>query len=92
MKRPQEWLPNGRTTLWFAADDGRLIGARDAGSLSNVVAAYNILYPLHAGKVGGLGYRLVMTLSGLVLGVLGTLSVWSFWFKRPPRPKQRGSR
>ena len=89
MKRPQEWLPNGRTTLWFAADDGRLIGARDAASLSNVVAAYNILYPLHAAKVGGLGYRLVMTLSGLVLGLLGTLSVWSFWFKRPARTKVR---
>ncbi len=85
MKRPAEWLPNGRTTLWFAADDGRLLAARDAASLSRVVAAYNILYPLHAAKVGGLGYRLVMTLSGLVLGLLGTLSVWSFWFKRPRR-------
>lgn len=85
MKRPAEWLPNGRTTLWFAADDGHLLAARDAASLSRVVAAYNILYPLHAAKVGGLGYRLVMTLSGLVLGLLGTLSVWSFWFKRPRR-------
>ncbi len=93
MKRPQEWLPNGRTTLWFAADDGRLIGARDAASLPNVVAAYNILYPLHAAKVGGLGYRLVMTLSGLTLGLLGTLSVWSFWFKRPrPAKVRRGVR
>ncbi|BCA62262.1 hypothetical protein HMP09_1496 [Sphingomonas sp. HMP9] len=92
MRRPQEWLPNGRTTLWFAADDGRLIRARDAGALSNVVAAYNILYPLHAAKVGGLGYRLVMTLSGLALGLLGTLSVWSFWFKRPARRKVRADR
>ncbi|MEG3084601.1 PepSY-associated TM helix domain-containing protein [Sphingomonas sp. PB2P12] len=91
MKRPQEWLPNGRTTMWFAADDGRLVGARDAASLSNVVAAYNILYPLHAAKIGGLGYRLVMTLSGLALGMLGTLSVWSFWFKRPRRTKPRPS-
>lgn len=89
MKRPQEWLPNGRTTLWFAADDGHLIGARDAASLPSVVAAYNMLYPLHAGKVGGLMYRLVMTLSGLVLGLLGTLSVWSFWFKRPARTKAK---
>lgn len=88
MKRPDEWLPNGRTTLWFAADDGHLVGARDAASLSRVVAAYNLLYPLHAAKVGGLGYRLVMTLSGLVLGLLGTLSVWSFWFKRPRPPKR----
>lgn len=92
MKRPQEWLPNGRTTLWFAADDGRLVSARDAASLSTVVAAYNILYPLHAAKVGGLGYRLVMTVSGLVLGLLGSLSVWSFWFKRQSRANVRASR
>lgn len=89
MKRPQEWLPNGRTTLWFAADDGRLVGARDAAALSTVVAAYNMLYPLHAAKFGGLGYRIVMTVSGLVLGLLGTLSVWSFWFRRPVRTKLR---
>ena len=89
LKRPQEWLPNGRTTLWFAADDGHLIGARDGAALSGVVAAYNMLYPLHAGKVGGLGYRLVMTLSGLALGLLGTLSVWSFWFKRSARRTSR---
>lgn len=92
MRRPQECLPNGRTTLWFAADDGRLIGARDAASLSPVVTVYNMLYPLHAAKIGGLGYRLVMTLSGVVLGLLGTLSVWSFWFKRPGRSKFRPAR
>lgn len=82
MRRPQEWLPNGRTTVWFAANTGRLVGARDAASLPTVVAAYNMLYPLHAAKIGGLGYRLVMTVSGLMLCLLGTLSVWTFWFKR----------
>lgn len=24
MKQPEEWLPNGRTMLWFAPEDGRL--------------------------------------------------------------------
>ena len=88
LRRPQEWLPNGRTTLWFAADTGRLIGARDAATLPTAATVFNMLYPLHAAKVGGLGYRLVMTLSGLALGLLGSLSVWSFWFRRrtPARP------
>jgi hypothetical protein len=31
--------------------------------------------------VGGLGYRLVMTLAGLALALLGSLAVWSFWLK-----------
>ena len=82
MKGPDEWLPNGRTTLWFGADDGRLVKARDAARLSQTVKIYNMLYPLHAAKVGGLSYRLVMTFAGLALGLLGPLSVWSFWFAR----------
>ena len=82
MKGPNEWLPNGRTTLWFAADDDRLVKARDASRLSQTVKIYNMLYPLHAAKVGGLSYRLVMTFAGLALGLLGTLTVWSFWFAR----------
>lgn len=82
MKKPEEWLPNGRTTLWFAADSGRLIAARDASLLPATVQAYNMLYPLHAAKIGGLGYRLVMTFAGLALGFLGVLTLWSFWFAR----------
>ncbi|WP_375195815.1 PepSY-associated TM helix domain-containing protein [Sphingobium sp.] len=91
MKRPDEWLPNGRTTLWFAADDGRLVKARDAAHLPEAVKIYNMFYPLHAAKVGGLGYRLVMTFTGLALGLLGSLTAWSFWFarKRIRRPAPR---
>ncbi len=44
---------------------------------------FNGAYPLHAAKVGGLAYRLLMTVSGLALTLLGTLTVWTFWFKRP---------
>lgn len=80
MKQPWEWLPNGRTTLWFAADTGRLVAAQDPGHSPTQVQMYYLLYPLHAGKVGGVAYRLVMTMSGLALGLLGTLAVWTFWF------------
>jgi Uncharacterized iron-regulated membrane protein len=85
MRGQQEWLPNGRTTVWFAADTGDIVATRDAAGLSGTVTAYNAFYPLHAGKVGGLPIRLVMTLSGLSLALLGTLAVWTFWFKRPKR-------
>jgi len=89
MRKPEEWLPNGRTTLWFAADTGTLIAHRDDSKLPQVVKAYNTLYPLHAAKVGGLGYRLVMTLSGLGLAMLGSFAVWSFWFRRPKPARRR---
>jgi uncharacterized iron-regulated membrane protein len=90
MKQPAEWLPNGRTTLFFAADTGRLVAARDALALPTQVRGFNMLYPLHAAKVGGLPYRLLMTLSGLALALLGSLAVWSFWFRRgKPAPARR---
>lgn len=88
LRQPQEWLPNGRTTLWFAADTGRLVQTRDALQLAPRAQAYNALYPLHAAKVGGLPYRLLMTLSGLTLGLFGTLTVWTFWFARKPRVRR----
>ncbi|WP_395337436.1 PepSY-associated TM helix domain-containing protein [Novosphingobium sp. BL-8H] len=88
LRNPGEWLPNGRTTVWFAADTGQMIGARDAADLPRAVRGYSMLFPLHAAKVGGLPYRLVMSISGLALALLGTFAVWTFWFKRP-KPKRR---
>jgi uncharacterized iron-regulated membrane protein len=82
MKQSWEWLPNGRTTVWFAADDGHLVAVRDAADLPRTTRVYNLLYPLHAAEVGGLPFRILMTLSGLALGLLGSLTVWTFWFKR----------
>ena len=82
LKQPDEWLPNGRTTLYFAADTGRLVDVRDALALPAQVRGFGMFYPLHAAKVGGLAYRLLMTLVGLALALLGSLTVWTFWFKR----------
>ncbi len=80
-KQPDEWLPNGRTTFWFAPEDGRLIEARDALTLPKGLQIFNMAYPLHAGKVGSLVWRLVITAAGLALTILGLLACWSFWFK-----------
>lgn len=88
MKQPGEWLPNGRTTLWFDAATGKLLGARDAMAMPAGAKAFNMAFPLHAAKVGGLPYRLLMTLSGLAMAMLGSFAVWTFWFKRP-KPAKR---
>jgi len=92
MKQPEEWLPNGRTTLWFAPESGRLIEARNALTLPTGLQIFNLVYPLHAAKVGGLPYRLVMTASGLTLATLGSFSVWAFWFRRKPMPQPAAAR
>lgn len=82
MRQPEEWLPNGHTNLWFAPADGHLIAAKDARALPRGATILDRVYPLHAAKVGGLFTKLIMTLSGIGLALLGSFAVWSFWFRR----------
>lgn len=87
MKRAAEWLPNGRTALWFDAATGRLLARRDAMEMQAATQAFNAVYPLHAAKVGGLAYRWAITLAGLAMALLGSLAVWSFWFRPARAPR-----
>ena len=86
MKQPGEWLPNGRTMLWFDPADGRLLRTVDALALPAGAQAFNMVYPLHSGKVGGLAWTIAIALAGLALTLLGTLATWSFWFGSRSRP------
>ena len=89
LRQSAEWLPNGRTQAWFDPTDGRMVATRDALALPLGSRIANVDYPLHAAKVGGLPYRLVMTLSGAALALLGTLSVVTFWGNPSGAPKRR---
>lgn len=85
LKQPDEWLPNGRTMVWFDPAGGHIVEARSALSMPAGMQAFTKVYPLHAAKVGGWATKLLMTLSGLGMAVLGSLAVWTFWFKRPKK-------
>ncbi|WP_374524968.1 PepSY-associated TM helix domain-containing protein [Sphingopyxis sp.] len=89
MRQQAEWLPNGRSTLWFDAATGKLLGARDALAMPSGAQAFNKAFPIHAAKVGGWGWRVVMTISGVSMTMLGSFAVWSFWFRRPKPAKRR---
>tara|TARA_R110000787_G_scaffold220107_2_gene328874 strand:+ start:521 stop:1594 length:1074 start_codon:yes stop_codon:yes gene_type:complete len=82
MKQPEEWLPNGRTLLWFDPQTGDLIESKDALTMPLGVRVNNLVYPVHAAKVGGIVYQLIMTLVGLVVMMLGSLVVVRFWMDR----------
>lgn len=82
VRQPDEWLPNGRTIFWFDPANGRLVESRDALSLPLATRAYSLVYPIHASKVGGLLYKVVMTVAGLALTLIGSLAVYSFWSYR----------
>lgn len=80
MKQPFEWTPQGRTQVTFAPD-GR-VTVEDAAAANRSAWVSEKLYPVHSAKVGGAAMKLLMTLSGVALFVLGSFAVWSFWFRR----------
>lgn len=92
MRQQAEWLPNGRSTLWFDAATGELLGARDALAMPSGAQAFNMAFPIHASKVGGWTWRILLTLSGLAMTMLGSFAVWTFWFRRPKPAKRPAPR
>jgi uncharacterized iron-regulated membrane protein len=82
MRQPFEWTPNGRTYLRFDPVAARLLSVEDPALGNGAKAAQEKLYPIHSAKVGGWAWKLAITCSGLALTLLGSLSVWSFWFRR----------
>ncbi|PXA77129.1 peptidase [Caulobacter sp. D4A] len=89
LRQQAEWLPNGRSMAWFDPATGKMVAARDAQAMPLGSRITNADFPLHAAKVGGLAYRLVMTVSGLALTLLGTLAVVTFWGNPSGLPKRR---
>ena len=89
LRQQAEWLPNGRTMAWFDPADGRMVATRDAQTLPLGSRITNADFPLHAAKVGGLPYRLVMTVCGLALTLLGALAVVTFWGNPSGLPKRK---
>lgn len=87
MRQKFEWTPNGRTTLYFDGA-GMLLKVDDPASGSRADSIYESFYPLHSAKVGGLAWKLMMTLSGLALTLLGTLATWSFWVRKANKRKR----
>ena len=87
MRQKFEWTPNGRTNLLFDGA-GELIKVDDPAAGSRAAAINEKLYPLHSAKAGGLAWKLLMTLSGLGLTLLGALACLSFWFRRAKKRKR----
>lgn len=81
MRQPFEWSANGRTRLMFDGG-GKLIKVDDPAGSSQAASIYEKFLPIHAGKAGGLPWKLLLTFSGLGLIMLGSLATWSFWFRK----------
>lgn len=74
-----EWTPNGRSYAWVAPGTGTIV-AKDNPAIADAASAVvEKFYPIHAAKVGGLLWRIPMTIAGLALVLLGLFASWSFW-------------
>jgi uncharacterized iron-regulated membrane protein len=87
MRQPFEWSANGRTRLMFDGA-GRLVKVDDPAAGTRAAAIYEKFLPLHSARVGGLAWKLVMTLSGIGLTILGAFACLSFWFRRAKKRRR----
>ena len=88
MRQPFEWTPNGRTNLYFDGQ-GKLLRVDDPTGGTRANSINEKLFPIHSGKVGGIGWKLLIALSGVGLTLLGSLATWSFWFRKAGKRKRR---
>jgi len=66
-----------------------VLDKRDALAAPRALQADYKVYPLHAGRVGGLAWRLALSFAGLALFMLGSFTFWSFWQRRLTTLAQR---
>lgn len=81
MRRPGEWTLNGRTMVYFDGTS-HLLHIRDVDARPLRERTKNAVCPLHTGDEIPIVGRWVMTILGFGLALLGTVAVWSFWFRR----------
>ncbi|MFV0624289.1 PepSY-associated TM helix domain-containing protein [Sphingomonas sp. ac-8] len=79
LRQPFEWTPNGRTFVYADPVTLKIVGRVDPAGAGAAASIREKLYPIHAAKTGGLLWKLVMSLSGIALGMLGSLAVYGFW-------------
>jgi len=87
LKQPFEWSENGRTRLAFDGA-GKLVKLDDPAKGSKAASIFETLLPVHSARVGGFAWKLVMTVSGLSLTILGLFATWSFWIRKAKKRRR----
>lgn len=79
-KHADEWHPNGRNYVSFS-DSGQVTQVIDERRTPLGNRLSNMIYPTHAGSIGGALYTFVVLLAGIGLMVLPLTGLW-FYSKR----------
>lgn len=79
LRQSFEWTPNGRTFVYADPVTLAILRSDDPATRGTAAALREKLYPVHAAKTGGIAWKLAMSMSGIVLTLLGSLAVYGFW-------------
>jgi len=84
IRRPGEWNVAGRSSLWMDPATATVIGGDDATKLGPGGRLANALFPIHSAAVGGMTWRIVASVTGLLPGFL-LVTGFLFWRARKRR-------
>ncbi len=89
LKQPAEWHPNGRTRVTLALASATVVSAHDATREPLSARVYNASYPLHAARIGGRAYEVLVAGAGLALVLLSLVGAYSFGALQVRRTRRR---
>jgi len=89
LRQPGELHPNGRSQLSIHPSTGEILGQIDATRTGPGPTLYNMIYPLHAGKTGWPGYRLVLFIIALASIYLAVTGLWVYFRRAALRKRNR---
>jgi uncharacterized iron-regulated membrane protein len=92
LRRAAEWHANGRTQVWFAAGTGEPLAAHDAVAAPRASRFYDLLWPVHASRVGGLAWQVLTCLAGLALVGVSIAGAAGWWLNASARTSPSASR
>jgi len=85
IRRPGEWNLAGRSSLWIDPATATVVGGDDATKLGPGGRLSNALFPIHSAAVGGLLWRVVACVTGM-LPMFLLVTGFLFWRARKRRP------
>ncbi len=89
----EDWHHTGRSFVYLAPDDGKILRVDDSRSAPMGMAMMNLIYPLHTGEWTGVPGRILQVLVGFAPGALfftGFLMWWRRVVVRRLRPRRPG--
>ena len=78
LQQPGELSPQGLNKVYIEAREGYMDVRIDNQSLPFHERAFNAAYPLHTARFDNLGYKLLMTASGLLVAFISVLGLLGF--------------